>query len=776
MSARSEEALECATDNLVEHFKTHPDVNLADVAWTLQTGRRGFSYRRAMVAGEVSQAASALLERDRKVIQTRLLPSQSPKVSFLFPGQGSQHPNMGREVYATERIFRDAVDRCAEILHSHLGLDLRALLYPAEGVSEEAKRRVTETIIAQPAIFTIEYALAQLWMSWGVRPQSMLGHSIGEFVAACLAGVFSLEDALALVAARGQMMQEVAPGGMLSVRLSEPAIRTRLNGHLSLAAVNSPFLCVVAGPFAALEEFEQQASSEGIACGRLVTSHAFHSAAMDPLIEPFEARVSQIRLNPPQIPYISGLTGTWITAKEATDPAYWSHHFRHTVQFSAGISELRKSPNTVLLEVGPGSVLSTPARQHPGESADQLIASSLSDGFSGEGDAASLIRTLGSLWLAGFQPNWSAVHEGECRQRTSLPTYPFQRKRYWLEAPATEEAKASLVAAQEATGRPLTIETLTTKETAPVNVITQPLASEASAPSRATRIAAMLADIFEKLSGMDLSQTDGDSSFLELGFDSLFLTQVTQAVQSKFGLKITFRQLLGDQSTLSALAEYVASKLSPDVFSDAAPSPVAASPFLEADAPVASAISVPAELATAPVSRNGDSAMSESPVERLMHEQLQSMNQLFAKQLEVVRGASPAPAVPSLAAASSPLRLVAPIPARPESGAPATRPASPKTASSDEFKPFGPYKPPQKGVAIEVTEHQNLALRTLIERYTKRTARSKSTTQDNRQVLADPRVVSGFRLRGRRWFIRSSGRIRRVRDSGMWTATSTSTS
>ena len=225
LSARSQAALEQATDNLAQHLKANPEVSLADVAWTLQTGRRSFPFRRTVVARDVAEATAALSERDAKRVRTRTRGKENPGVCFLFPGQGSQHPNMAREVYESEPVFRQTVDRCAELLRPHLGEDLRELLYPQKGALDGASRRVTDTIVAQPAIFTIEYALAQLWMSWGIRPQAMLGHSIGEFVAACLAGVFTLDDALTLVAARGRMMQGLPAGGMLSVRLPESEVR-----------------------------------------------------------------------------------------------------------------------------------------------------------------------------------------------------------------------------------------------------------------------------------------------------------------------------------------------------------------------------------------------------------------------------------------------------------------------------------------------------------------------------------------------------------------------
>ncbi len=734
LSARSETALERATENLAEYFTAHPDVNLADAAWTLQVGRRAFPCRRTVVARDVPDAIKALTVRDRKRMQTRLQRSEHPEISFLFPGQGSQYPNMGREIYDTEPVFRSTVDRCAEILRPHLGADLRTLLYPQEGVSEEVRRRVTDTIIAQPAIFVVEYALAQLWMSWGVQPQSMLGHSIGEFVAACIAGVFSLEDALALVAARGELMQALPAGGMLSVRMPEPEVRARLNGRLSLAAVNSPSLCVVSGPFDALDSLEQQLGREGIACRRLVTSHAFHSAMMDPIIEPFTARVAQMRLHAPQMPYVSSVSGQWITETEATDPAYWAKHFRQAVQFSGGVAELRRNADRILLEVGPGNVLSTLARQQAG---DQVVISSLSDGFSGQGDAASLMNALGALWLAGVQPDWTAAQGHHRRQRISLPTYPFERKRYWLE-PAVGETSEPPLTIQVPCEQPRTENHAVTPEAAAVNLV-QSSSPGVNSPSRISKIRQTLSEIFEDLSGMDLSQVDGSATFLELGFDSLFLTQVAQAVWSKLGFKIAFRQLLGDESTFDALAEYADRQLPAEVFAEPAPVPAP----VETHASSPSPMRPPSETAAVALNGNGDAQMSDSSVERLMREQLQAMTQLCAKQLESLRGAP-------VSSASSP-SLATPLPATllpvatPDPASPAPVHLAPAVAAKDEFRPFGPYKPPQRGSSVETTDRQRQALQEIIERYTKRTATSKSMTQEHRRQLADPRVVAGFR-------------------------------
>jgi amino acid adenylation domain-containing protein len=735
LSARTPAALDQATNNLAAHLKDHPELNLADVAWTLQAGRRAFDCRRTVVAGNATEALQSLSSRDRRYVQTRSQPNAAPEVYFLFPGQGSQHPNMARQIYDAEPVFREAVDRCAEILRPYLGDDLRALLYPPGNATDEMKRRVTETVVAQPAIFTIEYALAQLWMSWGIRPKAMAGHSIGEFVAACLAGVISLEDALVLVATRGRMMQGLPAGGMLSVRLPEVELRNRLSEPLSLAAVNSPSLCVVAGALDPLEKFEQALNQEGVACRRLVTSHAFHSAMMDPLISPLAEAFSKVRLNAPKIPYVSGVTGTWITADQATDPQYWARHAREAVQFSAAVRELQKNPEAILLEVGPGNVLTTLVRQHGVMPASQVVVSSLSDGFSGEGDYAALMTAVGALWLTGERPDWPAFYRQENRQRVSLPTYPFERKRYWLEN-ITEPAETAKALQPSAMPHTVELESQFEQGTETLSIVSKiDLASDPAtkAASRAARIATALAEMFEELSGVDISATDSAATFLELGFDSLFLTQAAQALQERFGIKITFRQLLNDISSLGTLTEYVASNLSPEMFGDPAVSPTGASAATPAP-------TMSAQIAQAGPEQAG--AASKSALEQLMREQLQAMNQLFAKQLEAFQGSTSVVSVPAAPTTMSVSQVAGN--AKPLAGDSGSSTAASKP-SGEEIKAFGPYKPPQTSQTNELTEKQQKSLRTLVDRVSQRTARSKSLTQQYRNVLADPRVVSGFR-------------------------------
>jgi phthiocerol/phenolphthiocerol synthesis type-I polyketide synthase E len=318
LSARTCTALERITTNLLAHFKTTPDLNLADVAYTLQVGRKGFSHRRMLVCRNLDDAVTALARLHPQRVVTNVQEPKERPVTFLFPGQGTQYVRMGFDLYRTELTFREQVDLCSELLRPHLKIDLRDVIYPNAESAETATHLMRQTAITQPALFVIEYALAKLWMAWGVQPEAMLGHSIGEYVAACLAGVFALEDALGLVAARGQLMQHLPGGAMLAVPLSHQEVEPLLGDHLSLAAVNAPFLCVVSGPTDAVEGLESLLTAKGRHCRRLQTSHAFHSEMMEPILEPFAQRVSTVNLHPPQIPYLSNVTGTWITVAEAS--------------------------------------------------------------------------------------------------------------------------------------------------------------------------------------------------------------------------------------------------------------------------------------------------------------------------------------------------------------------------------------------------------------------------------------------------------------------------
>jgi acyl transferase domain-containing protein/acyl carrier protein len=440
LSAKTDSALETATKNLAQHLRQHPDVNLADVAYTLQVGRGVFNYRRVVVCQSTQEAINALETIDSQQVLTHFQEPTQRSITFMFPGQGAQYVGMGKELYQTETIFREQVDCCCLLLEPHLGLDLRSVIYPHESEKQVAEE-LKQTSLAQPALFVIEYALAQLWMSWGISPQAMIGHSIGEYVAACLAGVMSLEDALTLVAVRGRLMQQMPTGAMLSVSASAAEVKTFLNEDLALAASNAPSLCVVSGSYDAIDKIAEKLTGKGIECRSLHTSHAFHSHKMEPMLEPFIAQVKKVKLNPPQIPFISNLTGTWISVQEATSPDYWAQHLRQTVQFSDGLSVLLQeseqldcaSSDRILLEVGPGRTLCTLVKQHTQQAAGQVVLPSLRHPQDEKSDVNLLLNILGRLWLAGVEINWSGFYTHEQRYRVPLPTYPFERQRYWIE-------------------------------------------------------------------------------------------------------------------------------------------------------------------------------------------------------------------------------------------------------------------------------------------------------------------------------------------------------
>ena len=432
LSAKTETALETLTSQLVEYLKQHPEVNFHDVAYTLQVGRTSFNYRRMLGCRDAEDAISALEQEDVRRSVDAFQEAHNRPVVFMFPGQGTQYVNMAAELYKQEPVFRKHVDACCELLEPQLKLDLRQLLFPGVERAAEATHKLEQTCFTQPALFTVEYALAQLWMSWGVRPQAFIGHSIGEYVAACLSGVFTLEDALKLVAARGRMIQDLPGGAMLAVPLSEPEVLPLLNSKLSLAAVNSASSCVISGSVEAVEELEERLNQSGQNSRRLHTSHAFHSAMMDPIIESFTAQVKAVGLSALKIPYVSNVTGDWITAHEATTPGYWARHLRQTVRFADGLSKLLKDPNNVLLETGPGTSLTTLAKNHSERTEALVTIASLPHPRAGEPDVEFVTKSLGQLWLAGVDIDWAAYHAAEQRRRVPVPTYPFERQRYWI--------------------------------------------------------------------------------------------------------------------------------------------------------------------------------------------------------------------------------------------------------------------------------------------------------------------------------------------------------
>ncbi len=553
LSARSPAALDAATKNLAEHLRQHPELNLADVAYTLQAGRKAFDHRRAVVCRDLNDAVETLASDDATRLPSGRAGESRPSVAFLFPGQGSQHIDMARELYTTEPVFRDEVDRACKLLEPYLRLDLRTVIYPAQENREESARLLAQTAFTQPALFVVEYALAKLWIHRGIRPQGMIGHSVGEYVAACVAGVFTLEDAVRLVAERARLMQQQPGGVMLAVRMAEQPLRELLGPEVSLAAVNAPQLCVVSGTAEAIAVLETEIARRGVAGRRLVTSHAFHSQMMEPMLAPFAEAVKKIKMHPPQIPWVSNLTGRWITASQAVDPDYWVEHVRRTVRFADSLSELASRGVNVLLEVGPGQSLGTLARQHPviTEFAGRVVVSSLPAASGKESDRAVMLKSLGRLWLAGSPVVWTHTSKHECRRKVELPTYPFERKRYWIEPVALAVGGGETPHAG-INGKPHAI---MSSEIVDTRVSDSPQEKAAVKGETATLVA--LRSLFQTLSGVDLAGADTRATFYELGFDSLFLTQSSLAVQNQFKVRVTLRQMLDEFTTLQKLADHL---------------------------------------------------------------------------------------------------------------------------------------------------------------------------------------------------------------------------
>ncbi|HEX3531337.1 MAG TPA: amino acid adenylation domain-containing protein, partial [Thermoanaerobaculia bacterium] len=448
LSARSSPALEQMTANLTAHLEKHPDLDLADIAHTLRVGRRAFDHRRIVLCRDPAEAQTALATGDPQCVWSAVRPAgDAPSVAFLLPGQGAQEIDMGRDLYfgaGDQPVFRAEIDRAAEALEPELGLDLRRLLYPPPEERREATALLGRTRFTQPALFAVEYAIAQLWRSLGIEPVALLGHSVGEFVAACLAGVMTWEDALALVALRGRLVDALPPGAMLSIPLpAEEVEPLLLGGEISIAAINAADRTVISGPVSTIAEMERtmalRLADRGLQVRRLATSHAFHSAMMEPAVAALTQAAARIDLRPPQIPYLSNVTGTWIRPDEAVDPAYWGRHLRQPVRFAGGLRTLLATGSGVLLEAGPGETLGRLARRESRRAGtvSPLVLSSLPTesptADTADTEPPPLLCTLGRLWLAGVPVDWPRIFPTAGRRRVPLPTYPFERRRYWTE-------------------------------------------------------------------------------------------------------------------------------------------------------------------------------------------------------------------------------------------------------------------------------------------------------------------------------------------------------
>ncbi len=697
LSARTPAALEAMAARLAERLESDPSLNLADVAFTLQHGRTPFAQRCAVVAQTVADAVAALRTPGHAARRQGAVGARQPALLWLFPGQGAQYAGMGRALAEADPAFGAAFAEALAAVQPWLSFDL------AQRLDDPSPDALRATEATQPALFCMEVALARAWQSRGLAPAALIGHSVGEFAAAAVAGVMSLADAAKLVARRGALLQALPAGAMLSVRLPLAQLQARMPADVFLAAENGPQACVVAGEARAIDAFAGALESDGVGARRLVTSHAFHSPMMDPAVAPFDALVREVALSAPTIPIVSTATGEWLTDAQARDPAYWSRQLREPVRFSRALRvATERHAQALAIEMGPRDSLSTLVRQH-GAGAPAALAS-LADAPGLESGRLALADA--QLWTLGVATLTAAASPFERRRRVRLPTYAFERKRCWVDAsPATAPVA------------PATVPDFLPSTTSTT------MATPTASSSRRPALIARLRDLFGDVAGLDLADADPTAAFVEFGIDSLILTQVAMQTKKRFGVAVTFRQLSESCRSFDALAGFL---------DEAMPAEAA---------PVAPPVVAPPATAVAPAAPTFAAPMDAVPAGSFVQQVIQQQMALMAQQLAVLGGAAPSAlaAAPALAASPS---------------APASAPVAPTQAAEeasakevmryDVKKAFGAIARIHTQAA-PITARQRSRLEAFSRRYIERTAKSKAFNEQHRPHLADPRVVNGFR-------------------------------
>lgn len=546
-SAKSEASLSLYAHKLHAWLDRKADTNLADLAFTINTKNFDFPNRAYLPFSNVENLKGLVSNHPIPTLLQGQVKSKPDQLIFLFPGQGSQYLNMGKCLYETNTVFKNALHACTRLFDLYLDIPLIAVIYPSHaGEGEDAVLK--DTKYTQPAIFAIEYALASLWMSWGIQPTGFCGHSIGEYVAAHLSGAITLEEATRLVAYRGKLVSELPKGEMLSVRTSADRAEEMLTGELSIAAINSPNLCVVAGSAEDIQSYTMALEKEGILYRKLLTSHAFHSSMMDPILDPFKSEVEKINFKAPAIPIYSTVTGKILEEAESVNPAYWTEHLRKTVRFSDAISFIaRQHGDVVFLEVGAGNGLSTLIKQHP--SARQAKVANSLHRQEGGSEYEYLISQLGQLYIAGIDPDWDKFYSGQTRKILEVPTYAFDKKKCWIDPLPRKRKTEDIQPSREASADP-----------------SLSIPKKDFVLDRKEALLDTLFEIIEEASGVEIRRLPQQTTFLEMGLDSLLLTQLALIIKRKFEVPLGFKQLNNDFNTPIALVAYIDSLLSADKF------------------------------------------------------------------------------------------------------------------------------------------------------------------------------------------------------------------
>ncbi|MEM9223349.1 MAG: amino acid adenylation domain-containing protein [Pseudomonadota bacterium] len=746
LSARTEAELSRMRHAVAKKLSANGDLSLADAAFTLQCGRKAFSHRFAAAVASRQDAIDALCDEKRK---SREAESHVP-VTFLFPGQGAQYPGMGSGLYRNEPEFAQWIDQGVAMLEPLIDCDMARLLCYGEVSDADAARALSETRLTQPALFITSFALAKLWESRGVRPDVLVGHSVGEFAAAAFAGILTFEEALRLIVRRGELMQSLERGAMLSVRAAAEEVEAALVDGVDVAAVNAPNLCTVAGPDNAIAQMEQIFRGRNVAAKRLHTSHAFHSHMMDEVVGPMTEAASSVDIQLPSIPMVSAVTGRSVTAREPWSAASIGEHCRACVRFADAIAFAAGDKRPAMIEMGPGRTLLAFAGQTVGRSGTRALTQSLPDHNRDADDQVTFEAGIGDIWCAGAPVAFDEWPRGDVH-RVSLPHYPFSRQRHWVDAPAPTYQVQSKIVGRRAM--------LAEEAPAPTRVERRREAQMSSSTPPESEVEAALSvalmETLSDLSGEPLGIEEAHSTFLELGFDSLFLGQFSQRIGRDYGVEITFRQLLSTVPSVAALASDIAPTLSAEVVATLVGAPASAS-HTDAEGTQAAEqapsiidrgrIEVPA---TTMPSTTQASAGEGADVQSLMVAQVQAMQALFAQQLQSLESKAgrvvptPAPAPTSATAptlASTPAKRAVPVSAQDVPDTPTDAPTLAQSSSSR----FALAGISQKG-ALDRTAVQDQYIADLIARYETRNAGSKAYAAKHRKHLADPRSAAGFR-------------------------------
>ena len=655
----------------------------ADLATALIRTRRSFSHRKTLPQSVTVEEFMASIE-DVEDVEAVM---KSPSVVFGFPGQGSQVAGMGKSLYNQVPAFKQALDDCAEILLNHHSLDIKALMF-------DSGDPLKDTSKTQVSLFCMGYSMALALHSLGIRPQAAIGHSIGELVAATIAGVFDLPTAIRVVMTRGKVMQAQPSGAMVAVRASRDQVAPLLGHGVVIAAENTGDSCTLSGEHKSIDTICVDLEQQGIRFQRLNTSHAFHSPSMDAASSEFAEALSDVTMNPPGIKFISCVTGDWITDEQATDIHYWASQIRQPVQFRSGVRTLGALKNLMLLECGPQSTVSGMVMQNLDDKSDLALVPLVPEAGQPEREVASFSKGLGQAWCAGLAIDWPCGGTNPAL-KPRMPGYPFQHRIHVIEPTGTTIARSGETPADAITNH--------------TTAVASPLIPAGSSMKEA--ILEQLRTLFSDISGIDLSQADGDATFFELGLDSLLLTQSTLKIKRKFKVNITFRKLLNDCGSLNKLADYL---IKEGVVAEVASPPAAGT---------ASSSSTTAHQITptqpSAASMSSATALSSAPGNQAQAGDIQS---LLQQQMQLMQG--------QLALLSSLSgQTASPVPEK----------------DTTSIKPFGAGTRINVKRSNEMTETQRENFKSLSDRYNARFSKSKKFAQDNRKQLADPRVVSGFR-------------------------------